>query len=93
MKWQRTILNGFCAVVALAMLAAAAWAAITGQIGDTGVDGLFLVAVCLFLALLFAILPAQAVRERLLWQRGKAVAVEEKEKKQPVAAAVTQRQE
>ena len=91
MKWQPMVLNGFCAVVALVMLVAAAWAVIAGQIGDTGVDGLFLVAVCLFLALLFAILPAEALREHLQSKRAKAVVVEEK--KQPVAAAVAQKQE
>lgn len=57
------MLNAFCALVVLAALAAIVWAVVTGQVLRQGLDGLFLVSVCLLLALVFAYIPAQALRE------------------------------
>ena len=51
--WQEIILNVFCAICGLAALGVAAAAVISGQIAAEGIDGLFLVMVCLLIALLF----------------------------------------
>ncbi len=88
MIWQRIALNALCLLLAFGALIGAAWALLTGQAGEQGIDGLFLVLVCLFMALLFSIIPLQAIRQGLLkdlLKRKHATAVEEKQ--EPVAAA------
>ena len=57
-------MNIFCAILALAGLAVAAWVVLTGQIQKQGLDALFLILVSLLIALLFSIMPLQALRAR-----------------------------
>lgn len=66
--WQDIILNAFCAVCGLAAIGIAAWAVVSGQIADQGIDGLFLLVVCLLIAFAFSVIPLQAVRKGLLKQ-------------------------
>jgi hypothetical protein len=80
-NWQRIALNTLCLLLALVALTAVAWALITGQAGEQGVDGLFLVIVGLFIALLFSIIPLQAIRQGWLKEwlaRRHATTAEEK---------------
>jgi len=63
---EELILAAFCLVMALGSLAAAGWFVISGQLSGQGVDGLFLVVVCLALAAGFSFVPATAVRQGLL---------------------------
>jgi hypothetical protein len=60
------MLNIVCLVLALGALGVAVWAVLSGQLFETGVDGLFLVLVCLLLAVIFSIIPLQAIRKGLL---------------------------
>ncbi len=64
--WHDILLAAFCAVCGLTAFGIAAWAVISGQIADQGVDGLFLLLVCLLIACTFSIIPLQAVRKGLL---------------------------
>jgi hypothetical protein len=58
--------SAVCALLALAALGLAIWALFTGQVSAQGVDGLFLIAVCLLIAAAFSFVPFQAIREGLL---------------------------
>jgi hypothetical protein len=53
-------------LVALGALIAAAVVLIRGGIGPTGVDGVFLMGVCLFFAAVFGLMGAQTIRHTLL---------------------------
>jgi hypothetical protein len=59
-----TMGNIFCALMALVALGVAGWTIVTGQIGEQGLDALFLLAVCLTIALVFAMIPLQSMRRR-----------------------------
>lgn len=63
---EQWIESAVCALLAVVSLAIAAWTLLTGQVSAQGVDGLFLILVCLLLAAAFSIPPLQAVREGLL---------------------------
>jgi hypothetical protein len=63
---QEIIVNSFCLLIALGCVGAAVWALVTGQIGEQGIDGLFLLIVCLTIALIFSFIPLQAARQGLL---------------------------
>ena len=62
---EQLVINAISLLIALGALAAAVWTLFTGKIGREGIDGLFLVLVCLFLAATFALLPVQALRKGL----------------------------
>jgi uncharacterized membrane protein len=64
--WQDIILNVFCGICGLTAVGVAAWAVISGQISYQGIDGLFLLLVCLLIGLAFSVIPLQAVRKSLL---------------------------
>ena len=66
--WQQLAVVGLCLLFVLGALGAGAWAVITGQIGKQGIDALFLLFVCLLVALIFAPIPVQALRQGLLQQ-------------------------
>jgi len=59
--WELIIELAIYVVVSLAALAVAAWGVVTGQFLD--IDGLFLVLVCLSIALVFLTAFALAVRK------------------------------
>jgi hypothetical protein len=65
-RWEIIVIHIVCLVLALGCLGVAGWAVVTGQLFKTGVDGLFLMLVCLLLALIFSIGPLQAIRQGLL---------------------------
>ena len=62
MMWHDLLLNGFCAVCALAAFAIAVWSLASGAISDEGIDGIFLLLVCLLVGVTFSWIPLQAVR-------------------------------
>lgn len=63
--WEIVILNAVCLVLALVALGIALWAVLSGQLFETGVDGLFLVLVCLLIAVVFSVPPLVAIRRHL----------------------------
>jgi hypothetical protein len=65
-KREDVILAACCLLIALGSLGVAAWFVISGRLSEQGVDGLFLLVVCLSLAASFAFVPMQAIRQGLL---------------------------
>jgi hypothetical protein len=61
--WEDVVVQVLCILLALGSLAAAAWTVLTGQIGEQGLDAVFLVVVCLVAALTFSLIPLRAVRQ------------------------------
>jgi hypothetical protein len=54
-----------CLVMVVGSLAVAAWALITGQVGEQGIDGLFLIFICLIVAGAFgAVLRGLVARKK-----------------------------
>ena len=73
--WQQLIQTLLCGVIALGAAGVAVWALASGQVWEQGIDGLFLVIVCLLTALVFAPIPLEAARRsplRSLLNRRKA---------------------
>ncbi len=60
------LLPALCLLVVLVSLGVAVWTVVGGQIGEQGVDALFLLAVCLVVAATFSFIPIQAIRQGLL---------------------------
>jgi hypothetical protein len=63
---NKIIFNGLCLAITVGALGVAAWALFTGMIAQQGVDGLFLILVCLLIAFTFSLAPVQAIRQGLL---------------------------
>jgi TRAP-type C4-dicarboxylate transport system permease small subunit len=63
------IVNGICALIAAGALGLAGWIVVSGQILNTGIDALFIVLVCLLMALLFSLGPLSALRAALLQKK------------------------
>jgi len=90
--WESIMLNALCLVLALSALGVAVWAVLSGQLFETGIDGLFLVLVCLLLAVVFLLNPLMAIRRgwlrELLKQRQPKTAGEaaEQEKQKSVVS-------
>ena len=61
--WHDLLLNAFCAVCALVAFVIAVWSVASGAIADDGIDGIFLLLVCLLVAVTFSVIPMQAVRK------------------------------
>ncbi len=59
---QTALWNVLCLVIAVGALAAGAWTLATGQLVEQGIDGLFVLVVCVLTAVIFAVLPLQAIR-------------------------------
>jgi len=82
---ENLILNAISLVLSIGSLAVAVWVVATGRMLETGIDGLFLVLVCLLLCLVFAINPLLAIRSGLLKQllsrKAKVTAQEEQKVK------------
>lgn len=64
--WQELFAIVLCVLVALGAVAAAAWSLISGRAAEQGLDGLFLIIVCLVFAALFSILPVLSLRSGAL---------------------------
>ena len=56
------LLTAIYLLVALGSLAAAAVAIIRGDLGPTGLDGIFLLIVCLTFAVVFGLIGVQTIR-------------------------------
>lgn len=52
---EQVVMIAICTLIALGALGVAAWTLLTGQIHGQGVDGLFLLLVCLSLAAAFSL--------------------------------------
>jgi hypothetical protein len=63
---QEIILNVVCLFISLFALGVAVWAVVRGTLATQGVDALFMLAVCLVVALLFGWMPAQWLRRSRL---------------------------
>lgn len=50
-------------VIALGALALAAWSIISGRAMEQGMDGLFLIIICLLTAVVFGLIPSKAIRQ------------------------------
>jgi len=59
------VIHAISLLIAVGALGVAVWTLLSGTIAREGIDGLFLIAVCLFLAGVFAVLPVQAFRKGL----------------------------
>ena len=79
--WQEILANALCVLIALGAVAAAAWSMISGRASEQGIDGLFLIIVCLVFAALFSILPVQSLRS------GTLMHILKRNKPEPAAAA------
>jgi len=60
------IINGLCLLIAIGALGIAVWAVLSGQVLAQGVDGLFLVVICLLTAFTFALPPLRELRQTRL---------------------------
>lgn len=72
--WQEIFEDVVCLTVVLGSIAAAGYSLITGRASEQGIDGLFLIIVCLVFVALFSIIPAMSLRSGALAQllkRGK----------------------
>ena len=84
--WQVIFANVVCLLVVLGSLAAAGYSLISGKASEQGIDGLFLVIVCLVFAALFSIIPMQSLRSGELMRvikGNKPQAAEEESKAAP----------
>lgn len=91
---QELVINGLCLLFGLGGLGVAVWAVVSGQVAEQGIDGLFLLVVCLLFAVAFLASPLAALRKALRQrqaQRGAAKPAEPPERRtEPVAAGKTQ---
>lgn len=63
---QEILIHLLCLLIAAGALGVAGWTVLSGQIGEQGVDALFLLAVALMTALVFAAIPLEAARKGVL---------------------------
>ncbi|HWQ56685.1 MAG TPA: hypothetical protein VN442_23565 [Bryobacteraceae bacterium] len=66
---QDVLINVVCLAVAAIALGVGVWVVFTGQITNNGVDGLFVLSVCLVTILVFGLIPAATIRSRMLLRR------------------------
>ena len=92
--WQEIFANVVCLLVALGSIAAAGYSLVSGRASEQGIDGLFLVIVCLVFAALFSILPVQSLRSGALMRiiKGNQPEAKEEAKAAPAAADKSQGQ-
>jgi len=60
---EQLVLYVLCLVIAAGSLAVAVWTLVTGQIGNQGLDAVFLIVVCLVFAAFFGFIPLKAFRD------------------------------
>lgn len=94
--WEVIAINVLCLLVALGALGIVVWALVSGQAMNQGIDGLFLVIVCLLIAAAFSMGPLKELRRGvlrdLLLNRTKSKPPEP-EARQAAAAASAEAQE
>ncbi|MBZ5526048.1 MAG: hypothetical protein LAP21_27830 [Acidobacteriia bacterium] len=90
--WQEIFANVVCVLVALGSVAAAGYSLVSGKAAEQGIDGLFLIIVCLVFAALFSILPAQSLRSGALAHLIKGNKPQPAAKEEPQAAAADKSQ-
>jgi len=78
MNRQDIVLNALCLLMVLVAIVVGGWLLVSGRAMREGVDGLFLLSMCLLMAAVFAPIPLQAIRRGDLRELLKA------RKKQPV---------
>jgi hypothetical protein len=87
---QQILVAALCALIVLGSLAAILWVLVTGQIEKQGLDALFLLLVCLLMALIFLPIPLQALRQGvlkdMLKRKEKKAVEEEKRQAAPVVS-------
>jgi hypothetical protein len=84
--WQEILANAFCVLIALGAVAAAGYSLVSGKASEQGIDGLFLIVVCLVFAALFSILPVQSLRSGALMRIVKGNKPQPTAKEEPEAA-------
>jgi hypothetical protein len=62
MMRQDHMIHGLCLLLGVGAVGVAGWAVLSGQVARLGVDGLFLLAVCLLFAFAFLWSPLSAIR-------------------------------
>jgi hypothetical protein len=62
-KLEELIMIAVSLVVTLASLAVIAWTLFTGQIGEQGLDALFMITICLLMVVVFGAIPFSAWRK------------------------------
>ena len=60
---QQLFVNVVCSAIVAVALAAVVWTAVSGQLEAQGLDAIFLIAVCLLVAVVFSWVPVRAVRQ------------------------------
>jgi len=90
--WQEILANVLCVLVALGSVAAAGYSLISGRAAEQGLDGLFLIIVCLVFAALFSIIPAMSLRSGALAQLVKRNKPQSAAKEEPQAPAADKSQ-
>lgn len=63
MTREDLLTTSVCLLLVVGALAVAAWALITGQVANEGLDGVFLLIVCATIALVFSVIPLRALRQ------------------------------
>jgi len=74
---QDHMINGLCLLLGVGAVGVAGWAVLSGQVARLGIDGLFLLVVCLLFAFSFLWSPLGAMRAALrqrMAQRAEPVA-------------------
>jgi len=90
--WLEIATDVLCLVLVLGALGAAAWEVVSGRAMEQGVDGLFLVMVCLVIAVLFSFVLLNEIRSgelRHLLKGKQAKAGEKEEKEKPLTEPAT----
>ncbi len=91
---QDLLINGLCLVLGLGLLGVAAWAVLSGEVAELGIDGLFLLAVCLVFVVAFLPGPLAALgkslRQRLAKRSEAKPEASPKRRGEPIAAGKTQ---
>ncbi len=92
--WLEYTSHAQCFLLEPGSLGAAGQALLTGKAMEQGVDGLFLVIICLLFAALFAIIPLQSIRsgalQHLLMSKPAKADDKEEPQSEPAAAGKSQ---
>lgn len=64
--WEQLITSVLCLMLVVGGVAAMVWALVTGQVGEQGIDGLFLILIALIVAGAFGSVLLGSVRRRAL---------------------------
>jgi len=59
---EQLIINALCLLIAIGAIGVAVWAVLSEQVTTQGIDGLFLIVICLLIALAFSFSPMRELR-------------------------------